>query len=95
MSTISTQLRNFKEPTKEQQTHLFFALPPERPAGEKDAELEKMECQASLVLSGEEVFVSVHVRSLARSRLTVWMCGDIGGEAALAASVPGLLLAGP
>ena len=67
MSTISTQLRNFKEPTKEQQTHLFFALTPERPAGEKDAELEKMECQASLVLSGEEVFVSVPVCSLARA----------------------------
>ncbi|KZT70826.1 TBC-domain-containing protein [Daedalea quercina L-15889] len=56
MSTISTHLRNFKEPTKEQQTHLFFALPPEKPIGEKDVELEKMECQASLVLSGEEVF---------------------------------------
>lgn len=57
--SISSQLRNFKEPTKEQQTHLFFALPPDRPATEKDAELEKMECQASLVVSGEEVFVSV------------------------------------
>ncbi|KAL7280608.1 hypothetical protein ACG7TL_005545 [Trametes sanguinea] len=28
MSTISTHLRNFKEPTKEQLTQLFFALPP-------------------------------------------------------------------
>ncbi|KAH9933426.1 rab-GTPase-TBC domain-containing protein [Fomitopsis serialis] len=56
MSTISTQLRNFKEPTKDQQTQLFFALPPDKPLGEKDVELEKMECQASLVLSGEEVF---------------------------------------
>ena len=27
MSTISTHLRNFKEPTKEQLTDLFFALP--------------------------------------------------------------------
>ncbi|KAH9893221.1 TBC-domain-containing protein [Cubamyces lactineus] len=28
MSTISTHLRNFKEPTKDQLLHLFFALPP-------------------------------------------------------------------
>ena len=27
MSTISTHLRNFKEPTKDQLTELFFALP--------------------------------------------------------------------
>ena len=27
MSTISTHLRNFKEPTKDQLTQLFFALP--------------------------------------------------------------------
>jgi hypothetical protein len=28
MSTISTQLRNFKEPTKEQLTEIFFSIPP-------------------------------------------------------------------
>ncbi|KAF7317640.1 hypothetical protein MKEN_00851500 [Mycena kentingensis (nom. inval.)] len=28
MSTISTALRNFKEPTKEQLTHIFFSIPP-------------------------------------------------------------------
>lgn len=27
MSTISTQLRNFKEPTKEQLLHIFFSIP--------------------------------------------------------------------
>jgi len=27
MSTISTQLRNFKEPSKEQLLHLFFSIP--------------------------------------------------------------------
>lgn len=27
MSTISTQLRNFKEPTREQLLHLFFSIP--------------------------------------------------------------------
>ena len=32
MSTISTQLRNFKEPSKEQLLHLFFSIPvPELP----------------------------------------------------------------
>ncbi|CCM02603.1 uncharacterized protein FIBRA_04706 [Fibroporia radiculosa] len=60
MSTISTQLRNFKEPTKDQLTHLFFALPPEEPIyhGEKGAaeQQEKMEISAVLVLQGEETW---------------------------------------
>ena len=29
MATISTQLRKFKEPTKEELTRIFFALPPQ------------------------------------------------------------------
>ena len=29
MSTISTALRNFKEPTKDELNRLFFSLPPE------------------------------------------------------------------
>lgn len=28
MSTISTQLRNFKEPTKDELTEIFFSIPP-------------------------------------------------------------------
>jgi TBC1 domain family member 8/9 len=28
MSTISTQLRNFKEPDRDEQSLLFFAIPP-------------------------------------------------------------------
>lgn len=28
MSTISTQLRTFKEPTKDQLTEIFFSIPP-------------------------------------------------------------------
>jgi len=28
MATISTALRHFKEPTKEQLTHIFFSIPP-------------------------------------------------------------------
>lgn len=70
MSTISPHLRNFKEPTKEQLTHLFFALPPvvngadangngprsEKGASPPEAELEKMEINAvlSLGVQGEE-----------------------------------------
>ena len=70
MSTISPHLRNFKEPTKEQLTHLFFALPPvvngadangngprsEKGASPSEAELEKMEINAvlSLGVQGEE-----------------------------------------
>ena len=33
MSTISTHLRNFKEPTKDQLTQLFFALPASASSG--------------------------------------------------------------
>ena len=28
MATISTSLRNFKEPTKEELTYIFFSIPP-------------------------------------------------------------------
>lgn len=66
MATISTQLRNFKEPTKEQLTQLFFSLPPE-PLYNGDpstpdkgmGELEKMEISAMLTVSGEEPCVSI------------------------------------
>ncbi|KAI0917895.1 hypothetical protein AcW1_006904 [Taiwanofungus camphoratus] len=56
MSTISTHLRNFKEPTKDQLTQLFFALPFDPPVvpGEKGVaeNLEKMDINA--VLSTQE-----------------------------------------
>lgn len=65
MATISTQLRNFKEPTKEQLNLLYFALPidVETHGGEKGAkgELERMEISAvlSLGVQGvEEAYVS-------------------------------------
>lgn len=65
MATISTQLRNFKEPTKEQLTQLFFSLPPDPPTngdvskGEKGSnELERMEISTTLTVSGEEPSVS-------------------------------------
>lgn len=67
MSTISTQLRNFKEPTKEQLTEIFFSIPPAElqyagsssPGEEKlphEEPLEKMEINAvlSLGVQGEE-----------------------------------------
>ncbi|EPQ56670.1 TBC-domain-containing protein [Gloeophyllum trabeum ATCC 11539] len=53
MSTISTHLRTFKEPNKEQITQLFFSVPPSLTARcEKDG-LEKMEINAVLSMSAE------------------------------------------
>ena len=60
MSLISTQLRNFKEPSKDQLTQIFFSLPS---VGSLDGTLksshedsEKMEINAVLSLAeqGEE-----------------------------------------
>lgn len=69
MSTISTQLRSFKDPTKEQLTEIFFSIPPFNPApgttgndaGRKGSdrgaqageELERMEINATLSLGPE------------------------------------------
>ncbi|KAG6820202.1 hypothetical protein H0H93_004052 [Arthromyces matolae] len=54
MSTISTALRNFKEPTKEQLTQIFFSVPPSVPrdGAEKsgDQDVEKMDINAVLSL---------------------------------------------
>lgn len=65
MTTISTQLRNFKEPTKDELNLLYFSLPldAESHGGEKGAhgELEKMEISAVLSLAQqgvEEAYVS-------------------------------------
>lgn len=59
MSTISTALRNFKEPTKEQLTQIFFSLPPvgSLDGTEKTAsqEVERIDINAVLSLGeGEE-----------------------------------------
>lgn len=63
MSTISTQLRNFKEPTKDQLTHIFFSIPSNfspdgspRPKSEKaelESQLESMDISAVLSLGAE------------------------------------------
>ena len=62
MSTISTALRNFKEPTKEQLTHIFFSLSP-NDAAVKTSEhnVDKMEINAVLsfgVQGVEDSYVS-------------------------------------
>lgn len=60
MATISTALRNFKEPTKEHLTQTFFSIPPVPPmVGAKvnpQEEVEKMDINAvlSLGVAGEE-----------------------------------------
>lgn len=59
MSTISTALRNFKEPTKDELTHIFFSIPPPEPEGSKPEgkdgqDLEKMDINAVLSLGEAE-----------------------------------------
>ncbi|KAF9482599.1 TBC-domain-containing protein [Pholiota conissans] len=58
MSTISTALRHFKEPTKEQLTEIFFSLPPLEPTGDASAkeshESSKMDINAVLSLGETE-----------------------------------------
>lgn len=73
MSTISTALRNFKEPTKEQLTEIFFSLPstsstPVSGHGSAEEEVEKMDINAvlSLGIQGEE---DSYVRSTALEAL--------------------------
>lgn len=58
MSTISTALRNFKEPTKEQLTQNFFSLSGavfSDASAEKSQEIEKMDINAVLSLGVEGV----------------------------------------
>ncbi|KAH7910290.1 rab-GTPase-TBC domain-containing protein [Hygrophoropsis aurantiaca] len=60
MATISTQLRNFKEPTKEQLTHVFFSIPEVTPVpvtekSGSEEDLEKMEINAVLSLGVQGV----------------------------------------
>jgi len=75
MSTISTQLRNFKEPTKDQLTEIFFSVPPAELSYVSDGgtpveklpneEPDKMEINAvlSLGVQGEEdSYVSPRLR---------------------------------
>jgi hypothetical protein len=69
MATISTALRHFKEPTKEQLTHIFFSIPPAVTGSDNgnDSEaqeaLEAMEINAVLSLGEavEDSYVSLDV----------------------------------
>jgi hypothetical protein len=55
MATISTHLRTFKEPNKEQALRLFFSLPPNpSPAEVGDSPYEKFEINSVLTLEGQE-----------------------------------------
>jgi hypothetical protein len=59
MSTISAQLRNFKEPDRDEQSLLFFAIPPVHVKGHganqdnSEDGLHKMEINAVLSLAAE------------------------------------------
>lgn len=58
MSTISTALRHFKEPTKEQLTQIFFSLPPleslQTEDGKGNVQETKMDINAVLSLGEAE-----------------------------------------
>jgi hypothetical protein len=59
MSTISAQLRNFKEPDRDEQSLLFFSIPPSHVktpgAGQNSSEdgYHKIEINAVLTLAAE------------------------------------------
>lgn len=65
---ISTALRNFKEPTKDELSHIYFAIPPST----LNNVIEKMDINAVLTLGDaeEESYVS-HQRCLMTALLTV------------------------
>ena len=69
MSTISTALRNFKEPTKEQLTHIFFSLSPSDVADKKSEQnVDKMEINAVLSFGVQGVEDSYVSRPFTNSR---------------------------
>ena len=54
MSTISTHLRDYREPSKEQATRLFFSLPTTPNEGPNDQPNLAMEINAVLTLESQE-----------------------------------------
>ncbi|EKM50087.1 uncharacterized protein PHACADRAFT_105336 [Phanerochaete carnosa HHB-10118-sp] len=75
MATISTQLRNFKEPTREQLNHLFFAIPHEaetsaagngreKEKGGAGSELEKIETGRLYLIPPYLAFASLDRKSV-------------------------------
>jgi hypothetical protein len=61
MATISTQLRDFKEPSKDQAIRLFFALPRDPSPEDVGAVDNKFEINAVLMLNEgqEDSYVSI------------------------------------
>jgi hypothetical protein len=76
MSTISTALRHFKEPTKKQLTEIFFSLPPlgaEPGDSQSSAEdVDKMDINAVLSIADgdEDSYVCDNLSITQLSRLT-------------------------
>jgi len=56
MTTITTNLRDYKEPSKDDVTRLFFSLPPKASAGDVGSGMdsETMEINAVLTLQNQE-----------------------------------------
>jgi len=77
MSTISTQLRNFKEPTKDQLTQIFFSIPfvgsLNEGSNQPSDEPERKEINAvlSLAIQGEEDSYVSHKSKSARHHRSV------------------------
>ena len=76
MATISTALRHFKEPTKEQLTQIFFSIPPLVDGVQGTEEGEGMEINAVLSL-GEAVEDSYVSRMILDQSLTL-LCTQAG-----------------
>jgi hypothetical protein len=72
MSTISTQLRNFKDPTKDQIIELYFCIPPKDAAAPSPDEVERIEINATLS-AGPETEEESYVRCVMRLHLS---CAD-------------------
>ena len=92
MSTISTALRHFKEPTKEQLTQIFFSLPAGDEAGQSGGlDQEKMDINA--VLSLGEAIEDSYVSYQAAFVETFIMFLE-GWEAAYNATISGVCFIG-
>jgi len=70
---ISTALRNFKEPTKDELTHIYFSIPPSTITDAASNDIDKMDINAVLTLGDaeEESYVSYQRCSSITALLTV------------------------
>jgi len=100
MAAIASQLRNYKEPGKEQLIHLFFALPNAdgNPPDESHANLEALDINAVFSLGApgqEDSYVSV-VSYSSFTQSTQLTGGPIstGGKTISAPAVPHFRLVG-